>query len=244
MRPILRVREDAIGSVPPLLTRGAGEARIQEVCRIEGGRRLVLLLSPDRLFDGETMARVVQAAGAAAPPTVQAADGEPTHELVVFRIGADLFGLPVDVVDEVVRRPTRVARVPHAPDFLEGMMNLRGRVVPLIDQRRRFATNSSAPARRVIVMTAEGAQAGFGVDAVIEVLRVKASELVPAPPLSAEDAPLFQRIAQAGSANIESASIKREGRMILLIDAATLMNGVAKDLVASLAASDAADVSA
>jgi hypothetical protein len=67
---------------------------------------------------------------------------------------------------------------------------------------------------------------------------------VPAPPLSAEDAPLFQRIAQAGSANIESASIKREGRMILLIDAATLMNGVAKDLVASLAASDAADVSA
>ena len=56
----------------------------------------------------------------------------------MFRLGDDEFGLPIEAVDEVARVPDQITRLPRTPKFLEGVVNLRGEVLPVVDQRRRF----------------------------------------------------------------------------------------------------------
>ena len=62
---------------------------------------------------------------------------------LVFRLQDDEFALPIDVVEEVAQLPAQVTRVPKTPKFLEGIVNLRGSVLPVIDQRRRFDMSPS-----------------------------------------------------------------------------------------------------
>ncbi len=223
---VLRVPEAAIEKVPPVLTRGQSEARIEAICRLDGGRRLVLLLSPAGLFDDATAFRLLAGAVAAAAPAAASGPQEAAEPFLVFRLGEEEYGLPVAAVDEVVRRPAMLARVPHAPDFLDGMMNLRGKAIPVIDQGRRLAApGDGAAAPLIIVVTVDGRQAGFAVSGGLNVLRAKPSELGPVPVVSTRDAPIFDRIA----------GLERDGRMILLIDPATLMSDAARDLLAALA---------
>ena len=84
------------------------------------------------------------------------AQEERGNELVflVFRLGEDEFALPIDVVVEVAQAPTEVTRLPRTPRFLEGVVNLRGEVLPVIDQRRRFEMPPLADpeGRRMIVV--------------------------------------------------------------------------------------------
>jgi purine-binding chemotaxis protein CheW len=105
-------------------------------------------------------------------------------------------------------------------------MNLRGKAVPVIDQHQRFAVSGQTAqgARRVVVVTIEGLQAGFLVDAVSEVLTVPASEVSPAPDLAAAAGQTIDRVAV----------IEREGRMILLVDPKALLDRAERDVLASL----------
>jgi purine-binding chemotaxis protein CheW len=113
-------------------------------------------------------------------------------------------------------------------------MNLRGAVLPVIDQRRRFGTEGSQVGGRIVVVTIDGVRAGFAVDAVSEVLPIPAADLSPAPELAAGGTRIFDRVAR----------VERGGRMILLIDPRALLDAAERDLLAALAAraSGAADV--
>lgn len=233
MKAILRVPRDAIDPVPPVLTRGKGEARIEAICRLEGGRRLVSVLAPARLFDSETAARILADAegGAAQMANTETAD-DAVEQFVIFRLGDEHYGLPILSVDEIVRRPDRLTRVPRAPAFVEGVMNLRGKIVPVINQRQRFSISGDATGHglRIVIVTIDGLQAGFVVDAVSEVIGIPAHDLKVTPELTADGAQLFDRVA-----NIESA-----GRMILLIDPKALLDRAERDVLAAMAAEVAA----
>lgn len=227
---ILRLAESAVDPVPPVLTRSAGEARVEAIGRLQGGQRLVSILSPARLFDDETTARII------ADATGEGTDmGEEQRALgageqfIVFRLGDEHYGLPVAAVDEVARRPDSLTRVPRAPAYLEGVMSLRGVVIPVISQRQRFAAGGEAARRggRIVVVTVEGLRAGFAVDEVTEVLAVDPAELAPAPDLAAGASPIFDRVA----------TLRRDGRMILLIDPKALLDSAERDLLAGLTAS-------
>jgi purine-binding chemotaxis protein CheW len=229
MRAILRVPSDAIDPVPPVLTRGKGEARVEAICRLDGGRRLVSVLAPARLFDNETAARILADAegGAAQMANTEIADGE-IEQFVIFRLGDEHYGLPILAVDEIVRRPDQLTRVPRAPAFVEGVMNLRGKIVPVIDQRQRFsiAGETALHGLRIVIVTIDGLQAGFVVDAVSEVIGIPARDLKRTPEMTAEGAQLFDRVA-----NIES-----ERRMILLIDPKELLNRAERDVLTAITA--------
>lgn len=223
---ILRVPETAIDPVPPVLTRAAGEARIEAICRVDGGRRLISLLSPARLFDEATASRLLAAAGMEAVMAETGAEQSVVERFVIFRLGGEEYGLPIAAVEEVARRPEHLTRVPHAPAYLEGVMNLRGQVIPVIDQRRRFAAGGAmGGAGRIVVVTVGGLRAGFAVDAVTEVLAVPVTELAPAPQLAAGGAAVFDRVATLG----------RDGRMILLVAPQALLDAAERDLLADLA---------
>ncbi|MBI4394469.1 MAG: purine-binding chemotaxis protein CheW [Euryarchaeota archaeon] len=105
--------------------------------------------------------------------------------LVVFRLGAEEFGAPVLQVREILKLES-VTRVPRADPEVEGVMNLRGQILTVIDLRRRLGFDARPPGMqpRVIVVQNPGSQpVGLVVDEVTEVLRVGADSLESTPPL-------------------------------------------------------------
>lgn len=101
-------------------------------------------------------------------------------QLVVFQLGSELYGADIHVVLEVCPLQ-RVTKVPRTPYYVEGVTNLRGRVIPVVDLRRRLGL-PAAPATgatRIAVAEVDGDQVGMIVDAVLEVARVQDSAIAP-----------------------------------------------------------------
>jgi len=146
------------------------------------------------------------------------------EQILVFRLGEEEYGLPVASVREVVAMPDQLTRLPRAPAFVAGIMNLRGRVIPVIDQRLRFDVPGMAQTRRRIIVAALGTlEAGFVVDAVSEVLRVPTNQMVLAPEMG-EETRVFDRIAAADGGR----------RMILVIEPQQLLDRAERDLLAAM----------
>ena len=146
------------------------------------------------------------------------------EQFIVFRLGDQEYGLPIAAVDEIARPPEHITRLPKAPAFIDGVMNLRGGVVPIVDLRRRFELPSKEPqaTRRILVVAVGGGKTGFMVDGVSEVLKLSSDAISPAPDVSSEQMRLIGRVA-----NLEA-----QGRMILLIDPTQLLDRVEADVLA------------
>lgn len=99
-------------------------------------------------------------------------------QLVTFSIAQEEFGVEILKVQEIIRT-LEITRVPRAPEFVEGVINLRGKVIPIIDLRRRFGMESKVHDKdtRIIVIEINKMIVGFVVDAVSEVLRIPASTI-------------------------------------------------------------------
>lgn len=104
------------------------------------------------------------------------------RQVVAFELGAEEFAVDVAQVDEIVRL-LPVTRLPHAPRYVEGVINLRGRILPVIDLARRFGLPEHERTRRsrIVIVAVEGRTVGMLVDAVTEVLRLPDDAVEPAP---------------------------------------------------------------
>jgi len=107
-------------------------------------------------------------------------------QLVTFSIGDEEFGVDILKVQEIIRT-MEITKVPRAPAFVEGVINLRGKVIPIIDLRKRFGLQARGHDKntRIIVIEINGMIVGFVVDAVSEVLRIPAGTVEPPPPVVA-----------------------------------------------------------
>ncbi|HWI51441.1 MAG TPA: chemotaxis protein CheW [Symbiobacteriaceae bacterium] len=134
-------------------------------------------------------------------------------QLVVFQLGHELYGADISVVREV-SSVQRVTRVPRTPKYIDGVTNLRGRVIPVVDLRRRMGLPVSAAtkATRIAVAELEGGQVGMIVDAVIEVLRVPQSAIEPP----------SQLLSKVDSEYVHGVA-KVDGRLIILLDLARVL---------------------
>lgn len=103
-------------------------------------------------------------------------------QLVTFSIGGEEFGVDILSVQEIIRIMD-ITKVPKAPDFVEGVINLRGKVIPIVDLRKRFGFEPREADKhtRIIVIQINYMVVGFMVDAVSEVLRIPAGT-IEAPP--------------------------------------------------------------
>lgn len=148
-------------------------------------------------------------------------------QLVVFGVGKELYGVGIEAVHEIVRVPD-ITEVPDAPDFFEGVINLRGRIIPVIDLRKRLRLTPAerTKAARVLITESEGRVVGLLVDSVSEVLKLL--------PDAVEDPP--QMIASIGVEYITGVA-KVKDRLIILLkldkvlsveDLKKLVNGVEK----------------
>lgn len=133
----------------------------------------------------ESPARPVQTRTAGSEPTATARQVDSQLlQLVTFVVGTEEFAVPILAVQEINRMLT-ITRVPQSPDYVEGVINLRGRIIPVIDLRRRFGMEASSHAseNRIIVLEVQGRTIGFVVDRVQEVLRIEGRIVEPAPAL-------------------------------------------------------------
>ena len=110
-----------------------------------------------------------------------------TLRLVLFHIGSERYGLDIAGVREIDRLHA-ITRVPQALSFVEGVIHLRGMIVPVIDLAKRFGQPAIVPGRhtRIIVAHLAGQSVGLIVDAVAEVIAIPAKSLGPPPPLTFE----------------------------------------------------------
>lgn len=108
-------------------------------------------------------------------------------KLVIFRLGEEEFGAPIHQVHEILRM-VEITRVPRAPKFIEGVINLRGRIIPIIDLRRRFdlPMNTSDSKQRIMEVEVDGQILGMIVDEVSEVIRIPVDAIESAPPMIAD----------------------------------------------------------
>lgn len=105
-------------------------------------------------------------------------------QLVSFKLGNEEFGIDILVVQEI-NRMLEITKVPKSPDYVEGVINLRGRVIPIINLRKRFALpeRERDKATRIVVVNINNRIIGMIVDAVSEVLRLPVNTIEPTPPM-------------------------------------------------------------
>lgn len=106
-------------------------------------------------------------------------------QMVSFVLEGEEFGVEVLKVREIIRLPV-ITKIPNAPEYVEGVINLRGKVIPVISLRHRFNLNSCQHSNhtRIIIMAVSDALCGFIVDSVSEVIRVRSSEIKPPPAIT------------------------------------------------------------
>ena len=144
----------------------------------------------------------------AGTPTTELAMLGEERQLVVFQLAAELYGVEIARVHEIIRLPT-VTRVPRSPAFVEGIINLRGKVIPVVDLRRRFGLPMADHTRasRIVVVELGDQVVGIIVDGVSEVLRVNAAIVEPpSPVITGIDSEYLQGIA------------KLPDRLVILLD--------------------------
>ena len=137
----------------------------------------------------------------------------PELHIVGFQVGRETYGVPITSLHEIVRVP-EITAVPDAPDYMEGVINLRGKIVSVIDLRKRFGEAKRALNRRnrILVVEHAGRLCGLIVDSASEVLKIPAAEIEPSP-----------STLQEGGLHCVTGLGKYKGRLIVLLDMAKLL---------------------
>ncbi len=232
VREVLRIRREQVEDVPALLLEGQDMAELEGICQLDEGARIVTLLSADKLFRRHDIQEAVKSvennehdaatSNEFAPnesetmieDTLGDVDDEP--QLVVFHLMNQEYGVMIESVREILRLPEGLTQVPKTSDYVEGMINLRGTVLPIIDMRARFGLNRHErnDRQRIVVLNRENVLTGYIVDSVSEVLRLQADQIESAPRLSEEQTQIMGRIV----------NLRDQNRMITVLEPQELLS--------------------
>jgi len=149
---------------------------------------------------------------------------EATAQIVTFQVGQEECGLDIGVITEALR-PLKITPLPHMPRFIEGVINLRGAIIPVVDLRKRFGlTNIQYDPRKTRMIITRGAVhggsgraqdlLGLVVDSVREVLHIPAREIGPAP-----------EAATSGQAGFIAGVAKVADRLVIILDIGRILSG-------------------
>jgi len=133
--------------------------------------------------------------------------------IVGFQVGRETYGVPIISVHEIVRVP-EITAVPEAPDYMEGVINLRGKIVSVIDLRKRLGHKEPAASRRnrILVVEHKGKLCGLIVDSASEVLKLPTTEIAPS-----------SAVFHDSGLNCVTGLAKYRGRLIVLLDMSKLL---------------------
>ncbi|MGA2448926.1 MAG: chemotaxis protein CheW [Polyangiaceae bacterium] len=224
VREVLNVPKGLID--PPSRISSTDRREMAGVARLNEGKRLILLLDTASLIEGNTLDSLKRAAEGPDMQTTEVATDQQVRreqslgerQFVTFRLADGEYGIPIDQIQEI-DRPAAMTRIPKAASYVEGITNLRGEVIPVINARKRF----SLPARevdeqaRVIIIDVKGKKTGLLVDSVREVRNQAIRDIAPPP------AQVSEGVGQEFISGIGKAADGK--RMIVLLDVTKILEG-------------------
>jgi chemotaxis signal transduction protein len=174
---------------PPHITSN-GEMKLAGVAKLNDGARLIMLLDVANLMKDQQMREVHSSSQLAVAKKQSAeiqqseADNQALSEvqLVTFLLGEEEYGVPISQIQEIDRL-SKITKVPKAAQFIEGITNLRGEVIPVLDTRKRFEleVKPSDDRTRIMIVDIGGVKTGLVVDSVREVLNLARKDIAPPP---------------------------------------------------------------
>jgi len=180
---VLRVKSSII-QPPPKFSSQSGE-QLKGVAKLNHGKRMILILEPSKIISAE---EILEISGSG--ETHEQSSDEKTiarkmldeERLVTFKIGLEEYGVKIANVLEIDRM-TEITKIPRAPYYIEGIVNLRGNIIPALDLRRLFQLSEKTvtDATRIVIVDLDGKSTGIIVDSVSEVLRFEKT-LIESPP--------------------------------------------------------------
>lgn len=187
VREVLKMPKRQI-DIPPAHLSESQNVELSGIAKLENGKRLIMLLDASHLIKQQDLEQFGASGGQPLGSETQkhqigdesVALGE--QQFVTFYLGDGEFGVPIAKIQEI-DRAAKMTRVPRAAEYMDGITNLRGEVVPVINARRRF----NLPARetdertRVMIMELGGVKTGLLVDSVHEVLNLASKDIAPPP---------------------------------------------------------------
>ena len=136
------------------------------------------------------------------------------NQIVIFELGQENFGVDIAAVESIIKMQA-ITRMPHAPAFVQGVTNLRGKVLPVIDLRSRFGMPAQETDKnsRIIVIAVNHTEVGMIVDGVSEVLTITEQTIEPAP-----------AIASTVDSRFITGIAKIDARLVILVDLAAILS--------------------
>ena len=144
------------------------------------------------------------------------------QQIIGFRVGNEEFGLDILRVQEIIRVP-QLTRVPNSADFVEGVINLRGKIIPVVSLRKRFGLGEASADNqtRIVVVEAGEVVLGFVVDSVSQVLTISAGTIEPPPLLGKIECDYVSGVGKVGE------------RLLIILDVDRLMRATKDSLTTS-----------
>ncbi|MGQ9455678.1 MAG: chemotaxis protein CheW [Armatimonadota bacterium] len=149
---------------------------------------------------------------------------EASEQLVVMKLANEFYGVDIGAVNTIIRMQ-EVTAIPRTPDFVEGVINLRGSIIPIVDLRKRFGlpVGEITKASRIVVVEANGQIIGMIVDAVVETLRLPLNAIEPPSPV----------VSTVDTAYVRGVG-KLDGRLIILLDLSKLLTSSEFEALAAM----------
>jgi len=208
---VIRVSKDKIYPPPQVVAGGSGE-KITGIARLDEGRRIIMLMDLEDMVSREVLEELGRheiKEREESEGSVHFLEEMDEEQMVVFRLAGEQFGVGINQVQEITKL-SKITKVPRAPRYVEGVVNLRGDVIPVIDLRKRFELEMKeyTHSTRIIVSDINNTKIGIIVDEVLEVLRVPGRYMEGAPEICQDDK--IQKFLE-GIANLNE-------RMIMMLD--------------------------
>ncbi len=237
VREIRRIRENRLEVVPGFMRRRGALDPVENVYRLDDGTRMVSLLSVQvlmeesniaQIFDGENLGEDLSTASEEGEQDMNQSDGGNDPQLVIFRLAGGEYGVPILDVLEIVRRPDKMTKVPNSDDQIDGVMNLRGSPVPVLDLRSCLGIERSTPTerQRILIFAQGSGKVGFVVDGVREVLVVPKASVGEAPPMSVEQRKIMGKLA----------TLDEGKRLVMIVNSNELLSPGERERIRALVA--------
>ena len=220
---------------PPMITSSGG-MDLEAVAKLDDGNRLIMLLDVANLMRDQKLREMQSGAKSEANQAAEAAEtqkADAAHEhseiqLVTFMLGGEEYGVPISQIQEIDRL-SKITKVPKAARFVEGVTNLRGEVIPVLDTRKRFdlEVKDSDDRTRIIIVELGGVKTGLVVDSVREVLSLSKKDI--APPPEAIHSGIDQQFI-SGIGKVDSGK-----RMVVLLDVEKILSKTEQAQLAEVA---------
>jgi chemotaxis signal transduction protein len=227
MQQVIRVGENSI-DIPPSILQNDKKDSLLGIVKLNHGSRLILLVDEKKLFsehifDNINKKNIINSNNLKDTSGNLEKDMEEDEvQIVTFKLGKEEFGLYISDVREI-NRITDITAVPNVASFVEGIMNLRGNVIPIIDLRKRFnlINVKRNDASRVLIVDIANKTTGLIVDSVSDVLRIAKNLIEPPPDI------IGSNIQTEFISSI--ANLAKQGRFIILLNVNRILSGIEKE---------------